>query len=170
MRSHNVVLTVCLVFITIMLSGLCAQSCRSSKQQHKTNYELDSTAVNESENSKYADSVFRFLQKARLNWAWTTEKYAPVFDSEGQRVGSVLDERTTFNAQSETEQETSGSRQEYEGQKQNSSSDVKKKLDEEGSKEVKSNSNFKSGFIIGFLVVLSCFIIWRFRKKIFRIN
>lgn len=106
MKSENILLTACLIFILVILSGLTLQSCKSSSNSTADkSVQVDSSAALKATNVSDLSMLIHRLQLDQENYEWNIEQYIPLTDSAGRVTGTAIISRNT-GKRSGTRQQT----------------------------------------------------------------
>ena len=96
MKSENILLTACLMFILVILSGLTVQSCKSSSNSTaEKSVQVDSSARLRATNVSDLSMLIHRLQLDQENYEWNIEEYIPLTDSAGRVTGTAIISRNT---------------------------------------------------------------------------
>lgn len=161
MKSENVLLTICLIVISIFIGGLTVQSCKSSKSASRTRLDIDTASFREETKTIWADSTLWESLKANFKIEWVQEKYTPVQDSTGAVTSSVLTERNSVTSSKEEQRESAAIIRKEEESAVKSSASGKTQLADDIKKESKTKTPITWQFYIMLSIVVIALWVWR---------
>lgn len=156
MKSENILLTVCIIFILVFVSGLTIQSCKSSsKLESNKSSKVDSLGSSSSNSVSDIDLLIHKMQVDESNFEWNIEEYIPLVDSAGHVTGTALMSKKQGRRSGSKQSSETSQLSKKDSLSSSSKSDLKRKdtAKMEQSKVVKSNSSI-SIFIVLLLVLL----------------
>lgn len=156
MKSENIVLCVCLLFVLVVILGLLLQSCASTDRRSLSQEKSGSVSSMQHISSSDSLSFAKFFSSQDKVLTFTCREYAPVLDSAGQAVGSrLINENSVSVSDSRRQEQTDATYQQLVDNSQSHSRDSTVVVT-----ETDKNSNpFSLYSLIRFIPIVMVFLI-----------